>query len=399
MARKSGGATVVRSKRESSGSRKALRVASKADLGGPAGNQTALHITGLADAIQLDRPTRFRASKGDTVELRPGVYRVMPGAGGGLVLQSADLKSSCALATVTTWHPLGLLSPLVLNVPDERNERHILMLFPGGAALQAHGWRGSPPRTMGLPAAGSLVEAVLKWLPPSLVTTALPFDRSFLLNPWFMIWGTVQPGSSPTGFGPSNVPPNWIGATVATCDVPPAGSAMPIGTGTGGGSYPPGSKVGPPIGAGMQSGYVPFPPGSAVLRGAFPSYIQSVTPVKVTSTVSMVGRVVQLHVTSHVVTIGVPTILSMTWTDVYQIVPQAAGPVMFPGVIVATGRVPTTPPAPTTSWPAEVQKRFTSPTGRGAPTVFELRLDGVWITDRTCEYLGRYPGSPELRCQ
>jgi len=174
---------------------------------------------------------------------------------------------------------------------------------------------------------------------------------------------------------------------------------MPIGTGTGSGSYPPGSKVGPPTGAGMESGWVPFPPGTDVRRGAFPSYIQSVTPVTVTSTVSMVGRVVQLRVTSHVVTIGIPTILSMTWTDVYQIVPQVAGPVTFPGVIVATGRVPTTPPAPTTSWAAEVQKRFTSPTGRGAPTRFELRLDGIWITDKTCEYLGRFPGSPELRCQ
>ena len=273
------------------------------------------------------------------------------------------------------------------------------MLFPGGAALLAIGWSGgSPPRTMSDPTV-SLAEAVFHWLPPSLVAAPLPFDKSFLLQPWVMIWGTIEPGLSPTGFGPSNVPPNWFNATVATCEVPPAGSAMPIGTGTGSGSYPPGSKVGPPTGAGMESGWVPFPPGTDVRRGAFPSYIQSVTPVTVTSTVSMVGRVVQLRVTSHVVTIGIPTILSMTWTDVYQIVPQVAGPVTFPGVIVATGRVPTTPPAPTTSWAAEVQKRFTSPTGRGAPTRFELRLDGIWITDKTCEYLGRFPGSPELRCQ
>ncbi len=401
MSKRSGGATVARSKRVSSGPAKALAVASPADVTALAGAVDSVDVMGLADTIRLERPTRFSAQKGETIELGPGAYRVLAGTEGELVLQSADQRSTYSLAAAMTWHELGLVSPLALSVPGEKDGRYVMILLPGGAALQASGWSGAsgpPPRTMGSPPTGGLVEAVLKWLPPSVVT-ALPFDRSIVIKPWKMIWGSIQPGPSPTGFGPSSIPSNWIGATVATCFVPPAGSAMPIGTGTGTSSYPPGSYVGPPIGAGMESGFVPFPPGSAVRRGAFPSYIQSVTPVTVTSSVSMVGRAVQLHVTSHVVTIGIPTILSMTWTDVYQIVPQANGPVMFPGVIVATGRVPTTPPAPTTSWPAEVQKRLTSPTGRGAPTVFELRLDGITITERTCEFLGRFPGSPELRCQ
>jgi hypothetical protein len=354
---------------------------------------------GQANTIQLERSMSFSTPTDEAIELSPGAYQVQAGADGHLVLTAADTGNGYSLAASTTWHELGLVSPFALKVPGEKEEQHVMILLPGGGALHTIGWSRSPgtaTRPLSFPTTAGIVEAVLKWLPPSLVS-ALPFDRGILLNPLRMIWGSIQPGSSPTGFGPSSIPPNWISATVATCYVPPAGSAWPAPSGTG--SYPPGSHVGPPSGAGMESGYVPFPPGSAVRRGAFPSYIQSVTPVTVTSSVSMMGRAVQLHVTSHVVTIGIPTILSMTWTDVYQIVPQADGPVTFPGVIVATGRVPTTPPAPTTSWPAEVQKRLTSPTGRGAPTVFELRLDGITVTTRTCEFLGRFPGSPEVRCQ
>ena len=78
MSRKSGGTTVAGSKRGSSMARKTLPVAAKADLETPAGAETALHIMGLTDAIQLDRPTRFRARKGETIELQPGVDRASP---------------------------------------------------------------------------------------------------------------------------------------------------------------------------------------------------------------------------------------------------------------------------------------------------------------------------------
>ena len=63
MARKSGGTTVAGSKRGSSRARKTLPVAAKADLETPAGAETAVHIMGLTDAIQLDRPTRFGLAK------------------------------------------------------------------------------------------------------------------------------------------------------------------------------------------------------------------------------------------------------------------------------------------------------------------------------------------------
>ena len=64
---------------------------------------------------------------------------------------------------------------------------------------------------------------------------------------------------------------------------------------------------------------------------------------------------VQLLTTNYVVSLG-GNILSMTWTDVYQIAAPSNGPITFPGVIVATGRVPVGPAPANTSWEAEVAK-------------------------------------------
>jgi hypothetical protein len=131
-----------------------------------------------------------------------------------------------------------------------------------------------------------------------------------------------------------------------------------------------------------------------VRRGPFPGYLVSTTPVRVTCSAGVAGKVVELRVTAHVVSLGVPTILSMTWQDVYRIVPATNGPVDFPAVIVATGRVPSGPPPAGTTWEAEVQKRLSSSTGFGVPIVFELHLNGDWITWRQMEYYASYPGGP-----
>src|SRR6266513_2857438 len=52
-----------------------------------------------------------------------------------------------------------------------------------------------------------------------------------------------------------------------------------------------------------------------------------------------------------------------------------------------------------TTWPAIFQKRLYSPSGRGVPTVFELRVDGVTLAKQTFFYFASYSGgpSPEIR--
>ena len=322
-----------------------------------------------AMTIAFEESVRFPAPDGE-VEVPAGEYGADVAGDGSLRLITTDAGREWRIPGSPTWHDFPLTSPLALCVPGEGEERHVLLMFPGGTAVSSVGLiRGRADAR----AAASLP---IPMVAEHVVTKAmrmfgeLPFERSMLTSPSTRaLWGTIEPGLSPSPFfPPAGMPPHWIGATVATAY---------------GGPGQPGQ---------------PTPPGSPVRRGAFPGYLVSVTPVTADWPLSMVGRVVQLHVTSHVISLGLPTILFATWTDVYQVVPQTTGPVSFPEVIVATGRVPAVPAPPGTSWSIEVAKRFTSASGQGAPTGFELRVDGVTVGTRDCQFKGAFPGSPALSC-
>jgi len=97
----------------------------------------------------------------------------------------------------------------------------------------------------------------------------------------------------------------------------------------------------------------------------------------------------------------------MTWTDLYRQVPSTNGPLTFPGVIVATGTPPAEAgPVNDPLWEQEAAKDFipNSPSDRGAPIEFELRVNGITQAFRSCEYLvhgygtGGVLSPPELRC-
>jgi hypothetical protein len=177
-------------------------------------------------------------------------------------------------------------------------------------------------------------------------------------------------------------PPNWVSATVVICNGTPFGTA-----GTGGpGTAPP----------------CPFTPGDSVKRGPFAVYVTSVTPVTVTSSISVAGRVVQLLVTSVVHNVGNTPVFYATWRDVYQVVPSTNGPVVFPNVIVATGRAGTN--APFATWAPDAEIAFTTASGTGAPVEFELRIDGFTVASRSCKfnaqlYYPQSPANPILVCQ
>jgi hypothetical protein len=321
-----------------------------------------------AMTITLDATVHFTGGESRELELPPGDYLADASAEGGLHLTSVDGQSDWRIPALPTWHGFRLRSPLALTIPTEKDERHVLVLLPGGAALWSSGSIGTREADSPTTVSTSAIAEHILYKHGSMFGV-LPFDRSLLSSSSSKpLWGTIEPGDSPSSFGPGGVPPHWISATVAT---------------SYGGPGQPGQ---------------PSPTGSPVRRGPFPGYIVSVTPATVNWPLSMTGRVVQLHVTSHIVSVGLPTVLFMTWTDVYQMVPQTFGPVTFPGVIVATGHVPTRPPAPGTSWPAEVAKMFTSSSGQGAPTEFELRVEGVTVATRSCQFQGRFPGTPALSC-
>jgi hypothetical protein len=321
--------------------------------------------------LGIDERTGFVRRGGEAVTINPGLYRVDV-AGDGQLALIADDGTATLVEAESGGHPLELDAPLAVAFEVEAGDRRVAVLLPGGVAMVAGAARtpaadASRQRVFGSP---GFAAAVLLKLPVGIVQ-----KPAYLISFHKFGFGTIEPSTSPTPFAPQTFPPNWVRSVVVTCYVPPAGSLGPGGPGT-------------------ASGVPVFAPGTEVRRGPYPGYIVSTTPVRVTCPGSEAGKVVELRVTEHVATIGYPTILSMTWEDTYRIIPAVDGPVDFPGVIVATGRVPPTPPPPGVSYTAQVQARLTSSTGFGVPIVFDLYLDGNWIASRQMGYYASYPGGP-----
>lgn len=321
--------------------------------------------------VGLDERTRFMHPGGEGVVVDPGLYRVEVIDNEQIVLIAENGKTTIVEAT-SGAHPMDLDAPFAVAFDAEEGDRRLAVLLPGGVAVMAGAARTPPADAQRQQIFGSpgFAGAVLKL--PIADVVAKP---GYLVPYHKFLFGKIEPGTSPAPFAPQTFPPNWVRSVVVTCYVPPAGSYGPGGPGT-------------------ASGVPVFTPGTEVRRGPYPGYIVSTTPVRVTCPGSEAGKVVELRVTEHVATIGVPTILSMTWQDIYRVVPTVDGPVDFPGVIVATGRFPPTPPPPGVNYTSQVQARLTSPTGFGVPVEFDLYLDGAWIASRQMGYYASYPGGP-----
>jgi hypothetical protein len=324
--------------------------------------------------VGFDETVRFTARGGEAVTIEAGLYRV-EAAGDGQVAFTREDGTATLVEAAAGGHPLALEAPLAVAFDAGKGDRRVAVLLPGGLALVAGGARTAAVEAARETLFGSpgFADAMLHH--------HLPLGDMIRHRPdyWHTLakfgFGTIEPGTSPMPFAPMTFPPNWVRTTVVTCYVPPAGSYGPGGPGT-------------------ASGVPPFPPGTDIRRGPFPGYLVSTTPVRVTCSGSVAGKAVELRVTAHVASIGIPTILSMTWEDVYRIVPAADGPIDFPGVIVATGRVPNGPPPAGTTWVALVQGRLASSTGFGVPIEFDLYYDGHWIASRQMGYYASYPGGP-----
>ena len=318
--------------------------------------------------VGFARPLAFAAEKGKPIIVEPGLYRLEASEDGHIVLVS-DTGEATPVPTVRDWHDQVFDAPVVLDV--EKEDVHALvLLLPGGVALHSSGSYGQV-RT--LPAV--TVHDLTTFYEGIFKLHKLKFGSFFNPNLWTLNWGKVLPTTPAVPFVPAGFPPNWVSTKVVTCEAPPASSYGPQ--------------------PGTQSGNPPFQPGDVVLRGPFKSYYVSTTDVTATFSggLLLAGKTVELLVTAHVVWIGYPTIVSMTWQDTYRIVPGANGPVTFPGVVLVTGRSSGELPAGTT-WPAMFQQALSSPSGLGVPTVFELRVDGVTLAEQTFFYFASYSGGP-----
>ena len=321
--------------------------------------------------VGIDERTGFVGRSGETVTINPGLYRVDV-AGDGQLALIADDGTATLVEAERGGHPLELDAPLAVAFEVEEGDRRVAVLLPGGVAMVAGAARTPAAEVSRQQLFGSpgFASAVLLKLPVGIVQ-----KPGYLISFHKFGFGTIEPGASPTPFAPQTFPPNWVRSVVVTCNVPPAGSWGPGGPGT-------------------ASGVPVFTPGTDVRRGPYPGYIVSTTPVRVTCPGSEAGK--SRGAASH-------RACRDHWLsddpvdDVaghHRIIPAVDGPVDFPGVIVATGRVPPTTPPPGVSYAAQVQAQLTSPTGFGVPTVFDLYLDGNWIASRQMGYYASYPGGP-----
>ena len=325
--------------------------------------------------IVLESAAHFHARDGSDVQVHPGAYHVSLGPDGDLTLGAMQKpeRHGTVLRAFGIWHPFRLTAPLALSIAAEHDRLHLVLLLPGGGALQSTGSLQPAARLADTPpfvTPHDLAQAIITRFPGPLPKYHHPFNAATVIAvPGIRPWGTIDPGSQPTSFAPGSEPPNWIGATVTACAATP-GIACP-GLGTSVPRNPPTSEP----------------------------QLVSTTSVSIKPVFSWVGQTVELLVTAQVVNTG-GKMRYMTWTDMYQQVPVANGPFTFPGVIVATGTPPPNPPPPgQRTWAEETASDFTSPSGRGPQIEFELRVNGITGAVRICEYLTHYPGgAPELRC-
>ena len=323
--------------------------------------------------ITLERPLHFATAGGGHVEMHPGSYRVDIDATGHLELDAFESLHGAgkALHTFTTWHPFTLDAPVGVTVPADHDGQHIVVLLPNGSALQATGSlrRDEVRAHPAFATPDALAEALLAWTPsPRWPTVHFPFNRLTVLMMFGRLapaWGTIKPGTQPTPFIAPGIAPTWIDAVVAECKTAP-GATM-------------------------------IAPGTHEDRKTLPDQLVSLVPVTVKSMLSWAGKTIELLVTSQVVSPG-GYARYMRWTDTYATVASSNAPYTFQNVIAASALVYHYLPLYVGKTAGEEAAYIlTSPSGRGAPTAFELRVNGVTQAFKDCEYLGHFPGTPELR--
>ena len=88
--------------------------------------------------IDLDRPLHFITIDGADTIAPAGVYRVEPAQDAQLRLMS-DGQAPILIAAVNTTHDIDLSIPFALTFAQQEDQPHVLLLMPGGQALDAVG--------------------------------------------------------------------------------------------------------------------------------------------------------------------------------------------------------------------------------------------------------------------
>lgn len=259
--------------------------------------------------IALADPLHFTAPDGSEVVVPAGTYHVDQGPGAQLQLLPPDAAQGIVLATQSIDHGFDLTSPVALIVPADDGQQHVILLQPGGKALDALG-----------SASGVITRSPLQPVSPSRLSDALNVKASQASSP--AILGRIDPSKM-------RIPVNLSVQPAA-----PPGLFQDCGLALSGGyldtvytqQVNPGAPHNPNL---DNASGTPFIRMTAASRKEFRCAIGTVA-VKPTTGSLGPGDQVQLRIVSYVYGYG-------AWVqDRYQLTPSSNAPLTFPKVIMAT---------------------------------------------------------------
>ena len=99
----------------------------------------AAEYGGAATAIQLDKAVHFSSPEDQDVLAGPGRYQVEPTDEAQLRLVPEGEKPPLLIAAATTSFDLDVAAPAALTIPYGEDTHHVVLLLPGGTALDSIG--------------------------------------------------------------------------------------------------------------------------------------------------------------------------------------------------------------------------------------------------------------------
>jgi len=258
--------------------------------------------------VEFHEAKHFTAPDNSDLVVRSGVYRVAAGQGAQLQLSPQDGVNPILITAQTFEHNFDLASPVALIIPRDEDRQHLVLLQPGGKALDAVG-----------SASGVGTRGPIQPIPTDLLAQAL----SAKVSPS----SALRPGG--IDLSKTRIPLNLVIQPTA-----PTSLFQDCGAAQSGGYldtvYTSQVNTGAPYNPNIDNAPgTPFIRMTAAPRKEFRCAIGAVT-VKATAGNWGAGDQLQLRIVSYVYGYG-------AWVrDRYQQAPASNTPLKFPDVIMAT---------------------------------------------------------------
>lgn len=363
----------------------------------PSGAQTvaAPEYAGVATGIQLEKAVHFSAPEGEDILAAPGHYQVEPTVEAHLRLIPEGNQPPIVIAALTTDFDVDVSAPIALTLSPREDIHHVVLLLPGGTALDGIGtYTGVKMRAPFTAAGTTSVKTTLNAKLAGIKTPA--YTELPKVSPKFEARAsdfTVQPGQRTTNFEECKMAGSgYVGSVIAqqTVAVKTQG-ALPLPPPMLGGfrgwdrasvilTGAPGAP--PPTPSTGTTSYVTTNPRTPYLRDVPRSTQRCVFGSAVVTATGLLplqpGERVKLLVTSKVIH---DAYVDLWIEDAFELTAQGGKSLTFPKVIVASA----TAGVVATDWIKwqDLSKRFVERMRNGLTVGFALQAAGKRIA---CQY-------------